>query len=306
MGILGTIRVADQVPMRGAVAGTRIRRMSTDIARKASARFPARRAVITGGASGLGLAMAGLLAAEGWKLALLDRDEARLAEARQRLAGAAELRTYALDTGDWEAVRDAVDDFANAHGGLDLALNSAGVAVAGLFLETPIQDWDWIIRINLVGVAHSCRAELPHMIRAGGGLVINVASAAGFASGSEMSAYNATKAAVIALSETLAQEMDEHHVHVAAAMPGFFRTRLLENARAPAKSMGFARKLMDGSNLEADVVAADLLARALKGRHHLVVPRPYRALWLFKRLAPGRFIRMMTGVRRKMLAKRRG
>lgn len=273
-------------------------------ARTASARYPGRRAVITGGASGLGFAMAQLLAADGWNLALLDRDAVRLAEARGRLPGAKNIRTYALDTGDEAAVAAAVDDFAAAHGGLDFALNSAGVAVAGLFLETPVEDWDWIIRINLMGVAHSCRAELPHMIRSGGGLVVNVASAAGFASGSEMSAYNCTKAAVIALSETLAQEMHEHGVHVAAAMPGFFRTRLLEHARASQRAIGFARKLMETSNLEADAVAAEILARALKGRHHLVLPRAYRALWLYKRLMPGRFLKMMTGIRARMLARR--
>lgn len=275
------------------------------IVRRASSRYPGRRAVITGGASGLGLATAELLATDGWKLALLDRDGARLAEAATRLVGAADLRVYALDTGDWPAVQAAVDDFAARHGGLDFALNSAGVAVAGPFLETPTDDWDWIVRINLMGVAHSCRAELPHMVRAGGGLLINVASAAGFASSSEMSAYNCTKAAVIALSETLAQEMHEHHIHVAAAMPGFFRTRLLEQARAPAQAMAMARRFMDSSNLEADAVAAELLERALAGRHHLVVPRRYRVLWRFKRFAPGGFIRMMTAIRAKMRAGRK-
>jgi NAD(P)-dependent dehydrogenase (short-subunit alcohol dehydrogenase family) len=278
---------------------------ASHVAHKASSRYPGKRAVITGGASGLGLAMAELLASDGWKLALLDRDAARLADAKQRLAGAADVRTYALDTGDGAAVHAAIDDFAAAHGGLDFALNAAGVAVAGQFLETPPSDWEWIIRINLVGVANSCRAELPHMIASGGGLVINVASAAGFASGSEMSSYNATKAAVISLSETLAQEMHEHKIHVAAAMPGFFRTRLLEHARAPARSMGFARKLMEGSNLEAGPVACELLQRGLAGRYHIVLPRAYRVLWVYKRLAPAAFIGMMTRIRAKMLAKRR-
>ena len=83
-----------------------------------------------------------------------------------------------------------------------------------------------------MGVVHSCRAEAPHMIASQGGLIVNLASAAGFACSSRMSAYNASKAAVVALSETHFQELAEHQVHFAVAMPGFFRTRLMEHARA--------------------------------------------------------------------------
>ena len=130
-------------------------------------KYPSKRALITGGASGLGLATAELLAARGWRLGLLDRDAARLA------AAAADLRTrgtplceiYALDVTDEAAVKSAVNDFAARCGGLDLAMNSAGVAVAGGMLETPAADWDWIMNINVLGVAHSvarsCRTWSP-------------------------------------------------------------------------------------------------------------------------------------------------
>jgi NAD(P)-dependent dehydrogenase (short-subunit alcohol dehydrogenase family) len=197
-------------------------------------RFPQKRAVITGGASGLGLASAELLAARGWRLGLLDRDSDRLAETvpRLRAAGSPHCDGFIVDTTDEQSVRSAIDGFAAKHGGIDVALNAAGVAVAGDLLETSAADWAWILGINVQGVVHSCRAEAPHMIAAGGGLIINVASAASFACSSRMSAYNASKAAVVALSETLFQEMAEHRVHVAVAMTGFFRTRLLEHARA--------------------------------------------------------------------------
>jgi len=265
------------------------------------ARFPRKRALITGGASGLGLATAELLAARGWNLGLLDRDGARLAAAAAELRtkGAPVCEVSAVDVTDEAAVKSAVDDYAARCGGLDFAMNSAGVAVAGSMLETPAADWDWIMNINVLGVAHSCRAELPHMVASGGGLVINIASAASFASAAHTSAYSASKAAVVALSETLYQEFADRHVHVAAAMPGFFRTRLMEHARAPAAAAGFAQKMMQASNLEADVVAREIVSRAAAGATHIVLPAPYRWLWRFKRLAPRSYLRWMVSQQRR-------
>jgi NAD(P)-dependent dehydrogenase (short-subunit alcohol dehydrogenase family) len=262
-------------------------------------RFPRKRALITGGASGLGYATAGWLVQGGWRVGLLDRDAARLAEAVPALAerGAAAVSTHVVDVGDELALRRAVDGIATGQGGLDLALNAAGVAVAGRFLETPPSDWEWILRINLLGVANSCRAELPHMLAGGGGLIINVASAASFVSGADMSAYNASKAGVVALSETLDQEHRRDGVQVVAAMPGFFRTRLLEHARAPAGALHTAKKIMQMSNLEAEPVALEILARAAHGERHIVLPREYRFLWRYKRLAPAAFQRFMIRFR---------
>lgn len=213
--------------------------------------------------------------------------------------GASHCEGHAVDITDEQAVKAAIDEFANRHGGLDLALNSAGVAVAGDLLETSAADWKWILDINVLGVVYSCRAEAPHMIAGGRGLIINVASAAAFACGSRMSAYNAAKAAVVALSETIHQELAGQGVHVAAAMPGFFRTRLMEHARAPEGARGFAQKMMQRSNLEADEVAGEILSRAAAGATHIVLPGSYRWLWRYKRLAPRAFLRWMTRIRQR-------
>lgn len=230
----------------------------------------------------------------------------RLAEAVLAIQGkgAVHCEGHAVDITDEAAVTAAVDEFAGRHGGLDFALNSAGVAVAGDLLETSVADWQWIIGINLMGIVHSCRAEVPHMITSRGGLIVNVASAASFACGSRMSAYNSTKAAVVALSETLYQELAKHGIHVAAAMPGFFRTRLMEHARAPEDARGFAQKMMQRSNLEAGAVAAEILDRASRGATHIVLPAAYRWLWRCKRLAPRTFLRWMTRMRQKAFSRR--
>lgn len=230
----------------------------------------------------------------------------RLAEAVLSIQarGAAHAEGHAVDITEERAVQAAVDEFAARQGGLDLALNCAGVAVAGDLLETPMDDWRWITGINLLGVVHSCRAEVPHMVASGGGLIVNVASAASFACGSRMGAYNATKAAVVAFSETLYQELAEQRIHVAAAMPGFFRTRLMEHARAPGDARGFAEKMMHRSGLEAEAVAREILQRAAGGATHIVLPAAYRWLWRYKRLAPRAFLRWMTRVRQRAFARK--
>ena len=267
------------------------------------ARFPNKRAVITGGASGLGLAAAEILAARHWRIALLDRDEARLMSAAEalRAMGSSHCEAVTVDTTDESAVRYAIDAFAGRLGGLDLALNSAGVAVAGDLAETPAADWRWILDINVLGVVHCCRAEAAHMVAAGRGLIVNVASAAAFISAFRMGAYNASKAAVVALSETLAQELADSGVDVAIAMPGFFRTRIMEHARAPADAKLFAERLIDRANLDAAPVAEEILARAAGGALHVVLPSRYRWLWRFKRLAPRSFTRWLAAQRRRLV-----
>jgi NAD(P)-dependent dehydrogenase (short-subunit alcohol dehydrogenase family) len=266
------------------------------------ARFPNKRAVITGGASGLGLAAAEILAARGWRIALLDRDEPRLGSAAEalRALGSPHCEAFTVDTTDEAAVKFAIDAFAGRLGGLDLALNSAGVAVAGDLAETPPADWRWILDVNVLGVLHCCRAEAAHMTAAGHGLIVNVASAAAFVSAFRMGAYNASKAAVVALSETLAQELAEAGVGVAVAMPGFFRTRLMERARAPDDARRLAERLMERANLDARPVAEEILARAAGGALYVVLPARYRWLWRFKRLAPRSFTHWLARQRRRL------
>jgi short-subunit dehydrogenase len=140
-----------------------------------------------------------------------------------------------------------------------------------------------------------CRAALATMRRQNSGLILNVASAAGFASGPKMGAYNASKAAVIALTETLVQEfeLEGSRLRATVAMPGFFPTRLLDEARAPDDAMRAARKLMHGSTYTADRAAFDILTACAGGAVHVVVPKPYVQLWRLKRFFPSWFLRWL-------------
>jgi len=266
-------------------------------------RFPEKRAFVTGAASGLGRALATALAADRWTLGLLDVSAPALSEtARALRAAGATVHAYAGDVADEGLVTGAIDDFATRAGGLDLMVNNAGVAVAGAIETNSAHDWRWIVDINLLGVAWGCRAAVPHMRRAGSGLILNVASSAGFAAAPLMSAYNATKSAVIALSETLAAELRYDGVQVSVAMPGFFRTSLLETMRAPPDAGSLAQRMMSRSAHDAAAAARALLAAAAAGKLHVVWPPEYRLAWRLKRFFPRWFVNRTAALVRRAAA----
>jgi NAD(P)-dependent dehydrogenase (short-subunit alcohol dehydrogenase family) len=267
-----------------------------------SRRFPAKRAFITGGGSGLGRAIATEFAAAGWQLALLDLSAPRLAQAEAALgSGGATVFTYAGDVTDEAFVAASVADFAERAGGLDVMVNNAGVAVAGPVEGTPPADWRWITSINLFGVVWGCQAAVPHLRAAGAGLVLNIASSAGFAAAPQMSAYNATKAAVVALTETLAAELEGSGVQASVAMPGFFSTHLLSTMRAPAEQRAMAQRIMQSSGEDASSAARAILAAAADGQLHIVWPGKYRLAWRLKRLFPGWFVRRVARLGNRQL-----
>ena len=264
-----------------------------------SRRFPAKRAFVTGAASGLGFAIADCLARDGWTLGLLDLSAARLEQALARLrqSGAHDVTGFPGDVASPPFVEGAIADFVGRYGGLDVLVNNAGVAVAGAVELTPVDDWRWIVDINLLGVVWGCRAALPVLKRQGDGLVLNVASSAGFAAAPQMAAYNVTKAGVIALTETLVAELAGTGLQVSVAMPGFFRTHLLDDMRAPPEESRLAHHLMDHSGHEPDEAAAALLAAANAGETWIVWPREYRMAWRLKRWFPGWFLRRVQAFR---------
>jgi NAD(P)-dependent dehydrogenase (short-subunit alcohol dehydrogenase family) len=263
-----------------------------------SRRFPAKRAFITGAGSGLGRAIAAELAAAGWRLGLLEVSAPRLAEAESALGAAgATVHAYPGDVADEAFVAASVADFVRNAGGLDVMVNNAGVAAAGPLEATPAADWRWITDINLFGVVWGCQAAVPHLRAAGSGLMLNVASSAGFAAAPQMSAYNATKAAVISLTETLAAELAGTGIQASVAMPGFFSTHLLSTMRAPAEQRAMAQRIMQSSGEDATTAARAILAAAASGRLHIVWPGKYRLAWRMKRLFPAWFVRRIAQMR---------
>lgn len=267
-----------------------------------SRRFPAKRAFITGAGSGLGRAISMEFAAAGWRLGLLDVSAPRLAEAESAMrATGATVHAYQGDVADEAFVAASVADFVRRAGGLEVMVNNAGVASAGPVENTPPADWRWITDINLFGVVWGCQAAVPHLRAAGSGLVLNVASSAGFAAAPQMSAYNATKAAVVSLTETLAAELEGTGIQASVAMPGFFSTHLLSTMRAPAEQRAMAQRLMQSSGEDASSAARAILAAAASGRLHIVWPGKYRLAWRLKRLFPAWFVRRVGKMRDRRL-----
>jgi NAD(P)-dependent dehydrogenase (short-subunit alcohol dehydrogenase family) len=264
-------------------------------------RFPAKRAVVTGGASGLGLALARLFARDGWSVGLLDVAAGSLEQATMELRqlGARDVCAYLGDVAHANFVADSLTSFAAVHsGGFDVLVNNAGVAAAGGIDVTTVADWHWIVGINLLGVVWGCRAAVPTLRAQGrGGLILNVASSAGFAAAPQMAAYNATKAAVISLSETLVSELAGTGIQVSVAMPGFFRTHLLDQMRAPAAEVQLAHQLMDHARHDAEAAALALLGAAADGEVHIVWPPEYRLAWRLKRWFPRWFLRRVQALR---------
>jgi short-subunit dehydrogenase len=157
-------------------------------------------------------------------------------------------------------------------------------------MEVPLEDWRWAIDINLMGVIHGCRAAIPHLQRNGTGLLINISSAAAFGSAPGMIPYNATKAAVLSVSESLMGELRETGTQVAVVMPTFFKSNLLDSFRGPVQTRERTSQLMDASGYSAVQAALDALQQASKGKSHIVLPTSARWLWMLKRWMPNVFL----------------
>lgn len=264
-----------------------------------SERYPQRRAFVTGAASGFGLALCQQLAADGWTLALADIDEAALPDAAEavRAAGGQAL-PVPLDVTDDAAFRAAVEDFSGKTGGLDLGINNAGIAGAGRFEAIALEDWRAVLDVDLMGVVHGCRAFLPPMRAAGTGHILNVASIAAVAAAPRMAAYNAAKAGVLALSETLYSEVKGDGLHVGVVMPAFFQTNIAAAMRGAQGERQMTEMLLQRSALTAEEVAAETLRQAGRDAIHIIYPRQAKFIWHFRRLLPATYVKRLVKVAR--------
>lgn len=198
-----------------------------------------RRFIVTGGASGIGLAVARLAIARGASVALLDRNATLLATSVDGLGTAA--HGIACDVSDSAAVRAAVDDACIWLDGLDAVVNSAGIDLFEPLERMADEDWSRVMAVNLNGPMMVCRAALPHLRAAGGGSIVNIASAAGLSPLMNRTAYCAAKAGVIMFGKALAMEAAADNIRVNAVCPGAIDTPLFrtsyEEAADPAREL---------------------------------------------------------------------
>ncbi|MFN3727624.1 MAG: SDR family NAD(P)-dependent oxidoreductase [Allosphingosinicella sp.] len=217
-------------------------------------RLAERRILITGAASGIGLATARLFAAEDAHLALLDRDR----EALERIASELGAHAAAVELTEESQIREAVAGSASALGGLDGVVNVAGIG-GGTFVESMrLDDWNRVLAVNLTAPFLVCREALPHLRHAGGGTIVNVASGQGLLPSSpSLSAYAASKGGLVTFSKAMALELAPE-IRVNAICPGVVDTPLLPaqmRAAARAPGSGYALKRVG----EPEEIAAGIL-----------------------------------------------
>ncbi|MBF5042908.1 SDR family oxidoreductase [Aggregicoccus sp. 17bor-14] len=257
------------------------------------------RLFVTGGASGLGRAIALRFARAGFKVCIGDLHEQRGAQVERELG--ADGLFLRCDVRKEEDLRRVAQTLEQRWGGVDVVVNNAGVAGAGAIEDLPLEDWQWIIDINLLGVVRGCRVFTPLLKRQGAGHIVNVASMAGLMDVPLMSSYNATKAAVVSLSETLDNELADAGIGVSVVCPSFFRTNLHESMRTKDPGLAAAmNKLLDRSPITAEDIA-ERIFRAVERKEFYVLPHADgRAAWRLKRLLPrGAY----TAIIRKQLRK---
>lgn len=242
-----------------------------------------RRVLITGGASGLGLALARACLERGDRVAIAD-----LADSRPRPAAipdhALYLRVDVRSEEEWTAARERLRAL---WGGVDVLVNNAGIAQGGRIDRLTEADWQSITEVNLLGVARGCRVFTPMFKAQGSGHLVNISSLAGLAHPPAMSSYSAVKAGVVALSESLRWELQPHGITVSVVCPSFLRTNLSASLNtSDPLAHASAVSLIERSPRSADQVAAAIL-RALETDRFLVLPdRDARTTFAALRAAP--------------------
>lgn len=246
----------------------------------------ARRVLITGGASGLGRALAVRLAARGDRVLVTD-----LAPDATVPPDALYQRLDITSGDDWAAALERVE---HDLGGLDLLVNNAGIAAGGRIDRLDDAHWRRVLDVNVLGTVNGCRTFAPLFKAQGQGHIVNVASVAGLVHATGMSSYTASKAAVVGLSESLRHELSAWGVDVSVVCPSFFRTDLAASLGGDDPLMEkIATRLISRSPLDATDMAERVL-RGVDARRFLVLPdRPARRLFWTKRLARRLYDRQM-------------
>jgi short-subunit dehydrogenase len=263
-------------------------------------------AVVTGAASGIGAALAGLLADRGSNLVLVDRDKERLdgvADGVRRSHPQLCVDTYVVDLSDDAATAEAADALAAAHPGTTLLVNNAGVALGGRFDQVTLEEFDWVMAVNFRSVVRLTHAFLPALKAHPGSHLVNVSSVFGIFAPAGQAAYSASKFAVRGFSEAVRHELAENAVGVTVVHPGGIKTRIAETARTGSGvsteeyeqgRKQFAKLL----RMPAEDAAAQIVAAIEERRPRLLIGMSAKV--------PDVLVRLMPGSYWKLIARRAG
>ncbi|MFT5888597.1 MAG: NADP-dependent 3-hydroxy acid dehydrogenase YdfG [Zhongshania sp.] len=251
-------------------------------------RIEAKRVAITGAGGGLGRAMAIRFAEQGWKVAIADINATAMQECFDTVIGHSKdsfiQHCDVRQEADFEKLLTKCNE---RWGGVDVLVNNAGIASINSIHKESIDSWQRIVDINTLGAVRGCKVFVPALKKQGGGHIVNIASVAGISCTPHMSSYNTTKAAVIALSETLRWELKSANIGVTVVCPSMFKTGLADSSGVEnGKIKGNLEKMMAASKLSADDIAESIYTAVQKNTFMLLPHKSSRWLWWLKRLSP--------------------
>ena len=219
-----------------------------------------KRAIITGGSRGLGKAIALALAKEGVDIAITGRNEGTLKETVTELENLGVKAIYSVfDVGNYEDVKKGIGTIISRQGGVDILVNNAGIAAFGSFSEMEVSLWTDIIQTNVMGMYYVTKEVLPHLLKLDEGDIINISSTAGLSGNANISAYSASKFAVIGMSESLMKEVRKDNIRVSTYTPSTFESDMSIDAGIASK--GSEEKVLQTDDLAEFMVASLKLPR---------------------------------------------
>ena len=232
-------------------------------------------ALITGGSSGIGLALARKLVLEGYDVCLISRKRSNLHPAKKELIKllvheGQQVYLLSADVTDYVALKKKLERWTTEHGLPDLVVNSAGVAYPGYFQDLDIEIFHWLMEVNYFGTLHTIKCLIPEMIERGSGKIVNISSQAGFVSIFGYSGYSASKFAVRALSDSMRAEMKHFGIEVSIVFPPDTETPQLE-FEEPLKPKETKALAGQSSTLTADQVA-DSIYRGIQKGDYIILP----------------------------------
>ncbi len=248
-------------------------------------------AVITGGGSGIGQALACQLGEKGCHLALVDVNEAGMKETKKRLKGnKIKISMHVVDVSNEKAMKALADDVIARHGRVNLLFNNAGITYAKSFEGHSLEDWERIIGINVWGVIHGCHFFLPYLQQQPGDAhIVNLSSMVAFLGPPEQTSYAATKSAIKGLSESLWAELHGQGIGVTVVHPGAIRTSIMDEALDSAEDReAFARTkaMVEKMAMPADKAARKIVRAVRKDEMRVVIGADARFFEGAKRAMP--------------------
>ena len=243
-------------------------------------KYPLKTAIITGANSGLGLAITRKLLDDQWTIFAIDINIGQLSSIKNEL-----LHFFQIDVSDEEKFADLIKHIFNENK-IEVFIHNAGVGEGTLIEDYSMNNWEWIIAINLKAIINGVTVSIPYFKKQKSGLIVTIASAAGYANLPKMSPYNVTKAGVISFTETLAHELSHTNISVKCITPTFFKSNIMLSARGGKSILSSANRVVDNSKVSSDK-AADIILRKMHTKSERVMfPNSAYLIWYLKKWAP--------------------